>query len=120
MPKYTSDCVDVTNTATGALAPVLFAGQAYRADGTMMVDITTSAIPFSAADHRGATRWRPDGRLLVTKAAISAADLTWDNGIARTLDGKQYAITVGAAGATAKYIERLPYDSEGRLKVNEV
>jgi len=117
---FTNDCVHVTNTATGALAPVSFAGQSYRADGTMLVNITTSAIPFSAAGHRGMTRWREEGCRIITKAAINAADLVLDNGQAWTLDGKQYAVTAGAAGATQKYLEGLPYDANGALKINEV
>lgn len=117
---FTNDCLHVTNTATGSGASVKFAGQAYNANGVALVDITTSAIPFTASDHRGMTRWRPDGRLIVTKAAINASDLVLDNGIARTLDGKQYCATAGAAGAIARYIEKLPYNTAGQLRINEV
>lgn len=68
--KYTSDCVHVTNTSTGAGASVFFAGQAYRDDGTVLANITSGPIAASAADHRGAMRWMTDGRLLLNKLDV--------------------------------------------------
>lgn len=119
--KYTNDCVQVTNTATGA-GMFAYMGQAYRPDTTLAVDVTTSVVPFTVAANvwRGGQRWRPDGRRLVTKEAPGATT-TLDNGIARTLDGRQHVATAAVAGApVVRYIEGLPYDAAGRLKISEV